>query len=80
MMSTGDLSDREGYDFEQIKSIAKVQVRVFSNSAHDSSLRNDDVITAVCDAPAHGWLRSSGVGSLSGLTRRHVAVFVNLFH
>ncbi len=23
----GDLSEREGYDFEQIKSIAKVQVR-----------------------------------------------------
>ena len=23
----GDLSDREGYDFEQLKSIAKVQVR-----------------------------------------------------
>ena len=25
---TGDLSDREGYDFEQLKSIAKVQVRL----------------------------------------------------
>ena len=27
---TGDLSDRDGYDFDQIKSIAKVQVRIRS--------------------------------------------------
>ena len=26
----GDLSDRDGYDFDQVKSIAKVQVCVFN--------------------------------------------------
>ena len=80
MISTGDLSDREGYDFEQIKSIAKVQVREYLISARDSLLREDDAITVVCDALAHGWLRSSGAKSLSGLSRRHVAVFVDLLH
>ena len=55
---TGDLSDRDGYDFEQIKSIAKIQVRLSSALALGASLTRR-LNVAVCDAAAHGWVRSA---------------------
>ena len=55
---TGDLSDRDGYDFEQIKSIAKIQVR-FAVRARSRCISDGTLNVAVCDAFAHGWVRSA---------------------
>ncbi len=55
----GDLSDREGYDFEQIKSIAKVQVRVWVLSIIPKFVL---ITNAVCDPLACGLLRSAERG------------------
>ncbi|KZT69425.1 Zn-dependent exopeptidase [Daedalea quercina L-15889] len=64
--NSGDLSDREGYDFEQIRSIAKVQVRVVCCSlkllaAHEPSV----AASAVRDPPPCGRLRLARVELVS---------------
>jgi hypothetical protein len=50
----GDITERTGYDFEQLKSIAKVQVSHNARLLVQARLAN---LLTVCHSPPRCWIR-----------------------